>query len=70
VFAKPIAKAIEKVVRCNRVNILTIGLEVPHAHIHLIPTTHSTDVDLSNKKLQLSKGEFIELQQQIIEAMI
>jgi histidine triad (HIT) family protein len=69
VFAKPIAKAIEKVVRCNRVNILTIGLEVPHAHIHLIPTTYSDDVDLGSKKLQFSKDEFIELQQQIVGAM-
>ena len=70
VFAKPIAKAIEKVTRCNRVNIITIGLEVPHAHVHLIPTFNAGDVDLSNKKLQLSKEEFVQLQQQIIEALV
>ncbi|HEX8462353.1 MAG TPA: HIT family protein, partial [Segetibacter sp.] len=66
VFAKPIAKAIEKVTGCNRVNIITVGLEVPHAHIHLIPTFNAGDVDLSNKKLQLSKDEFLEIQKQII----
>jgi len=70
VFAKRIAKAIEKVTGCNRVNIITVGLEVPHAHIHLIPTAHPGDVDLSNKKLQLTKEEFMEIQQQIIEAMV
>jgi len=70
VFAKPIAKAIEKVTGCNRVNVITVGLEVPHAHIHLIPTTHPGDVDLGNKKLQLTKEEFIEIQQQIIAAMV
>jgi histidine triad (HIT) family protein len=70
VFAKPIAKAIEKVTSCKRVNIITIGLEVPHAHVHLVPTFNAGDVDLSNKKLQLSKDEFMQLQQQIIEAMV
>jgi histidine triad (HIT) family protein len=70
VFSKRIAKAIEKVMDCNRVNIITVGLEVPHAHIHLIPTQGARDVDLSNKKLQLSKEEFIDIQQQIVEAML
>jgi len=69
-FSKKIAKAIEKVTRCNRVNIITIGLEVPHAHIHLIPTFNAGDVNLSNKKLQLSKEEFMQIQQQILDAMI
>ena len=66
VFAKPIAKAIEKAFGYNRVNILTIGLEVPHAHIHLMPTNHSGDVAMSNHKLKLSKEEFVEIQQKII----
>jgi histidine triad (HIT) family protein len=65
-FAKPIAKAIEKSFKCNRVNIITVGLEVPHAHIHLIPTTHPSDVHLNNPKLKLSKDEFTQIQQQII----
>jgi histidine triad (HIT) family protein len=68
-FAKPIAKAIEAVVSCNRVNIITVGLEVPHAHVHLIPTTHPSDVHLNNPKLKLSKEEFTEIQQKIIAKM-
>ena len=60
-FAKPIAKAIEKSFPCNRVNILTVGLEVHHAHIHLLPTTNPGDVDLSQPKLKFTKEEFIEI---------
>lgn len=69
VFAKPIAKAIEACFRCNRVNIITVGLEVPHAHVHLIPTTHPSDVHLNNPKFKLSKEEFTEIQQKIIAKM-
>lgn len=69
VFAKPIAKAIEKSFPCNRVNIITVGLEVPHAHVHLIPTNHLHDMDLGNKKLKFSKEEFMQIQQQVISAM-
>ncbi len=60
-FAKPIAKAIEKSFPCNRVNILTVGLEVPHAHIHLLPTTNPGDVDLSQPKLKFTKEEFSDI---------
>lgn len=69
VFAKPIAKAIEKIVACNRVNIITVGLEVPHAHVHLIPTNHLRDMNLANEKLKLSKEEFEQIQQQLIAAI-
>ena len=65
VFAKPIAKAIEQSFECNRVNILTVGLEVPHAHIHLIPTTEPGDVDLSQPKIKYSAEEFIEIVKKI-----
>ncbi len=68
-FAKPIAKAIENVFPCNRVNIITVGLEVPHAHVHLIPTKSPNDVSLSNPKLKLSKEEFAEIQQKILSQM-
>ena len=67
VFAKPIAKAIERSFFCERVNMITVGLEVPHAHIHLIPTNHSGDVDLGNKKLNLTPEAFTEIQRLIIE---
>lgn len=69
VFAKPIAKAIEKTFPCNRVNIVTVGLEVPHAHVHLIPTNNSWDMHFDNPKLKLSKEEFVQIQQQIISKM-
>ena len=65
-FAKPIAKAIEQAYPCNRVNIITVGLEVPHAHIHLLPTNTTNDMNLANKKLSLSKEELQEVQERII----
>lgn len=68
-FAKPIAKAIEKSFACNRVNIITVGLEVPHAHVHLIPTNSLADMNLANKKLEFSKEEFMQIQQQIISQL-
>lgn len=70
VFAKPIAHAIEKVVPCNRVNMITVGLEVPHAHVHLIPTDAANDVNLGNKKLNFTKEEFVVIQQSIVAAML
>ena len=69
IFAKPIAKAIEKVTQCNRVNILTVGLEVPHAHIHLLPTNSSGDVNIQQLKKKFSAEEFVTIQQQILAAM-
>ena len=69
VFAKPIAKAIEKSFACNRVNIITVGLEVPHAHVHLIPTNHLRDMNLGNEKLKFSKEEFSRIQKQIIDEL-
>lgn len=65
-FAKPIAKAIEKSYVCNRVNMITVGLEVPHAHVHLLPTTHANDVDITKPKLKLSPEELKEVQQKIL----
>ncbi len=65
-FAKPIAKAIEKTFPCNRVNIITVGLEVPHAHIHLIPINHTADMDLSSPKLKLNNEELKAIQEKII----
>ena len=66
VFAKPIAKAIEKAFPCNRVSILTIGLEVPHAHVHLIPMNKTEDMNLLNPKLSLSKEELSEVRERIV----
>ena len=65
-FAKPIAIAIEKAYPCNRVNMVTVGLEVPHAHVHLIPINKTSDMDFAKTKLKLSKEELKKVQEKII----
>jgi histidine triad (HIT) family protein len=60
-FAKKVALAIEEVVPCQRIGIAVLGLEVPHAHIHLVPINTVYDIDFRKPKLQLSKEEFLEL---------
>jgi histidine triad (HIT) family protein len=69
VFAKPIARAIEKAFDCDRCGIEVIGLDVPHAHMHLIPIKSADDLNFNRKKLSLSKEEFEEVQRKIVEAM-
>ena len=66
VFAKPIAHAIEKSFNCNRCGISVIGLEVPHAHVHLMPINSEKDISFTSSKLKLSPEEFIIIQQKII----
>jgi len=68
-FAKPIAKAIEKSFRCDRCGIEVIGLEVPHAHMHLLPINSSDDLNFTRKKLKLSQEELKEVQNKILAAM-
>lgn len=65
VFSKKIALSIEKSVECVRVGIAVIGLEVPHAHIHLIPITKESDMNFKNPKLKLSSEEMNEIAQKI-----
>jgi histidine triad (HIT) family protein len=65
-FAKPIAKAIEKSFTCNRCGLTVVGLEVPHAHLHLIPIDQVSDMDFKKPKLKLSEQEFREIQEKII----
>ncbi len=67
VFAKKVAKAIEKAVPCKRIGVAVIGLEVPHAHIHLIPITKEGDLDFKKEHVHLSEEEFIEVQRRIVE---
>jgi len=68
-FAKKIAVAIEKVVECKRIGIAVIGLEVPHAHIHLVPMNHLHDIDFKKPKLKLSTQEFEEITAKIQAAL-
>lgn len=69
VFAKKISKGIEKAITCKRVGLMVIGLEVPHAHIHLIPITKESDMNLSNPKLKLEKDEFERIAKSIREQL-
>lgn len=65
VFSKKVAKAIEAVVPCERIGVTVIGLEVPHAHIHLIPINSIHDMDFSKEKLKLEREEFLSLAEKI-----
>jgi len=64
-FAKRVAKAIEKTVECKRIGIAVIGLEVPHTHIHLVPMNALGDLDFSNPKLNPSQEELAEMAEEI-----
>lgn len=68
VFAKNVAKQIEKAFPCNRIGVTVIGLEVPHAHIHLIPIDKLDDMNFAKPKLQLDQKELAEIAQSIIKA--
>jgi len=65
VFSKRIAKAIEKVVPCKRIGVAVLGLEVPHAHIHLVPINSEADISFSKPKLKLTEAEFQEIAKKI-----
>ena len=65
VYSKKIAKAIQKAVPCKRIGLMVIGMEVPHAHIHLIPINAEIDMNLSNPRLKLSEDEFQQITKDI-----
>jgi histidine triad (HIT) family protein len=69
VFAKPIAKAIEQAFPCDRCGISVIGLEVPHAHMHLVPINSSDDLNFTRGKLKLSSEQLKEVQQKILREL-
>ncbi len=68
VFAKPIARAIEKSFECNRCGISVIGLEVPHAHIHLVPINTADDLNFTRPKLKIGMDELKQVQELILRA--
>ena len=68
-FSKKVAKAIKKAIPCKRIGVAVIGLEVPHAHIHLIPLNHVSDINFSRPKLTLSKEELEETAKKIREQL-
>lgn len=67
VFAKKVAKGIEKVVTCNRIGVVVLGLEIPHAHVHLIPMNNERDVEFSKGRMDISDAELQEMAAQIRE---
>lgn len=68
-FARPIAKAIEKAFDCKRCGITVIGLEVPHAHMHLLPINHVDDMNFAREKLRLSEEEHKAILREILDVL-
>ena len=67
VFAKKIAVAIKKAIPCKKVGVAVIGLEVPHAHIHLVPMQKEGDLDFRREKMHPTEVQFKEWQKKIVE---
>ena len=68
IFSKTIAKKIESVIDCKRVGVAVIGLEVPHAHVHLIPINEISDMNFQNQRIELNKEDFQNIRDKIIES--
>lgn len=69
VFAKPIAKAIEACIPCKRCGISVIGLEVPHAHLHVVPIQEADDLNFTREKLSVSADELKQIQEAILHQL-
>jgi histidine triad (HIT) family protein len=69
VFAKPIAKAIEKAFPCNRCGISVVGLEVPHAHLHLMPINSANDINFTKEKIKVTPELLASIQSKIVAAL-
>lgn len=69
VFAQPIAKAIEKSFNCKRCGLAAIGLEVPHAHLHLVPINTADDLNFTRPKLKPGAAELKAAQEKILNAL-
>ncbi len=69
VFSKPIAHAIESAFDCNRCGISVVGLEIPHAHLHLVPINSANDLNFTKGKLKLSQDEFKAIQDMIVSKL-
>jgi len=70
IFAKRVAKAIEKAIPCKRIGVAVLGLEVPHAHIHLVPLNKESDIDFHKAKLKLTPERFRELVEKISKEIV
>lgn len=65
IFAKKVALAMKKALPCERIGVTVIGLEVPHAHIHLVPITKESDMNFSKPKMTLDPAEMVEIKEKI-----
>src|SRR5665648_423285 len=65
IFSKKVAAAIKNVIPCNRIGVAILGLEVPHAHIHLVPMDSMEDVNFRNPKLKFTSDEFMKIAAEI-----
>jgi histidine triad (HIT) family protein len=70
VFAKKVSAAVKKAFPCNRIGIAVLGLEVPHAHIHLVPMDSMEDINFKNPKLKFSPEEFRDIAAKISSKLI
>lgn len=68
-FAQPIARAIEAAFPCNRCGVAIMGIEVPHAHMHLVPINSADDLNFTRPKLDLSAEEMEEIRQKIVDKL-
>jgi histidine triad (HIT) family protein len=66
VFSKPIARAIEKSFRCDRCGLAVVGLEVPHAHLHLVPINEADDLNFTRGKLKVTSAQLQKTQEMIL----
>jgi histidine triad (HIT) family protein len=69
-FSKKVAMAIEKAIPCARIGVAVIGLEVPHAHIHLVPMNTMNDLNFKNPKLKFTPEEFSKIAKKISEKVV
>lgn len=69
-FSKKVAAAIEAVIPCKRIGMMVFGLEVPHAHVHLIPINDTTDMSITKAKLTLDSEEFKSIAEQVSSKMV
>ena len=64
-FAHKVARVLEKTISCNRIGMTVVGLEVPHAHVHLIPINDVSDINFTSKKIKMQHEEFVALAKKI-----
>ena len=69
-FTQQVAKAMDKVIECKRIGVAVIGLEVPHAHIHLVPLNNVSDINFERSKLSFSEEEMYAVAQKIRKALL